>query len=46
LASDSGSMGIFGSMKLVYDRNIKDIKIIKYEDSSGSKTMKFKIWKM
>jgi len=46
LASDSGSMGIFGSMKLVYDRNIKDIKIIKYEDNSGSKTMKFKIWKI
>ncbi len=46
LNSDNGSMGQFGSLEMKYDAIKKDLKIIKYEDNAGSKTIKFKIGKI
>jgi hypothetical protein len=42
LFSDNGSMGKYGSLIMKYDNSKKDFKIIKYEDSEGRKSLKFK----
>jgi hypothetical protein len=44
--SYNGSMGIFGSIKMKYDAVKRDLKIIKYEDNAGSKTITFKVWQL
>ena len=44
--SDNGSMGIFGSIKMKYDSDKKDFKIIKYEDNANNKTIAFKVGRL
>lgn len=41
LESDNGSMGIFGSIKLQYDKLKKRMAVIKYEDNAGRKSPVF-----
>ena len=41
VASNTGSMGIYGSMKLKYDANKQDMTVIR---TAGIKGLKFKIW--
>jgi hypothetical protein len=43
IASDSGGMGIFGSMKLKYDRVKRDLVVFK---TDGVKGVRFNTWKI
>lgn len=43
IASDNGSMGIYGAMKLRFDRNKQDLVVFK---TDGVKGVRFNIWKI
>ena len=41
LFSDNGSMGIFGSIKMKYDRAQKRMVVLKYQDNAGGTSLVF-----
>ncbi len=41
LVSDNGSMGIFGSIKMKYDRAQKRMVVLKYQDNAGGTSLVF-----
>lgn len=43
IASDNGSMGIYGALKLRFDRNKQDLVVFK---TDGVKGVRFNIWKI